>query len=221
MATDSRRGRTLLVLSAAALAWCLDACVGAGPSLPIYTLAPGGSGPSAAASAPSPASLTIGAGSPSTPAGAGVPTSTLPPTKSPPAWGPTVITVPRTSSKGVMFVAPRNGTYEFRYLSGAYSTYATSKAPAEVATWLASVCIFRGRPNWQGENLNVASAWLVIGWGGQYYFSQAAARAAAVGQSLDGALSAGDQLTLVAVDKQSQYFDNSGTDVKIEVSLLP
>lgn len=94
---------------------------------------------------------------------------------------------------------------------GAYSTYAEGQAPAGMATWLASVCIFKGWPIWNGETLEVADAWLVIGWGGRYFFTQAEAERAAEGQSFEGQLTRGQRLTLLAVDAQSQYSDNSGS----------
>jgi hypothetical protein len=54
--------------------------------------------------------------------------------------------VPRNSPRGLTFSVPANGTYEFRYISGAYSTYRSGAAPAGKATWIASVCVFGGSP---------------------------------------------------------------------------
>ena len=142
----------------------------------------------------------------------------------PPTAGATLITsipVPRNSSRGKSFAAPRTGNYEFRYVSGAYSTYPANGAPAGQASWLASVAIFKGSPIWDGDILRTSDAQLIIGWGGQYFTTKKAAAEAASGQAFDWQLNEGDALTLITVDKQSRYTDNSGDDVRIEIWYLP
>jgi hypothetical protein len=125
--------------------------------------------------------------------------------------------VPRNSPRGITFNVPASGTYEFRYISGAYSTYRSGAAPAGKATWIASVCVFGGSPVWHGNILSTSDASLVIGWGDQYFGSQSEAASAASGQAFDTALNAGDRLTLVTVDAQDAYPDNAGSDITIEI----
>jgi hypothetical protein len=108
-----------------------------------------------------------------------------------------------------------------RYIAGAYSTYAAGKAPPGQPTWLASVCVFAGDPIWDGQILRVSDAFIVIGWGGQYYVTQGAAEQAADGQAYQTELAVGAQLTLVTVDAQNAYRDNSGADVQIEIWYVP
>ena len=143
------------------------------------------------------------------------------PTTPAPTTPATLLTIPRNSNRGVAWVAPTTGIWQFDYVSGAYSVYPQGQSPAGQPTWLASVAIFKGRPIWDGETLVVKDAWLVIGWGGQYFLGQTDAEAAAAGQSLIGRLEKGDRITLITVDKQSRYFDNSGSNVRIRISLVP
>ena len=129
--------------------------------------------------------------------------------------------VPRNSSRGVHFAVAATGTYEFRYISGSYSTYASRRSPAGSGTWIASVCVFEGSPVWHGNILSTSDAMLVLGWGGKYFMNQTDAANAAAGQAFDSELIVGSQVTLVTVDAQDAYADNSGSDVTIEIWLLP
>lgn len=129
--------------------------------------------------------------------------------------------VPRNSSRGVTFDAPSTGTYEFHYVSGAYSTYGSGRSPAGVGTWLASVCVFEGSAIWHGNILSTSDAMLVIGWGGRYFTNQTDSAGAAAGQVYVTELNAGNHLTLVTVDAQDAYSDNSGSDVTVDIWLLP
>lgn len=131
------------------------------------------------------------------------------------------LTVPRSSPNGIRFAAPQTGRYELRYVGGAYSTYADGRQPRDQATWLASVCFFAGDPVWNGQTLRVDEAYLLIGWGGQYFTTRAAAEQAAAGQSFQTEMTAGSTFTLLTVDSQNSYRDNGGADVKIEIWFVP
>jgi hypothetical protein len=147
-----------------------------------------------------------------------IPTSTTEP------QGPSIqslgtIRIFGNSNAGAQLEIRETGIYRFSYRSGAYATYAVGDAPADTKTWLTAVFIYRGdQALWDGVRLKDESLFLRLA-DMKYWDSAESAENAAQGQYVEGQLTQGDVLTLIAVDHFDAYADNPG-QVILEWSLV-
>lgn len=130
------------------------------------------------------------------------------------------ISVPGNSSEGTKFTATQAGIYSFKYVSGSYSTYPTSKTPpAGVLTWLTAIRVFKNRPvEWNGIAISNYSDYRAVDYA--YYASASEVENIAKGSVLTVSLLQGDYLIFVAVDELPYYSDNPG-EVVFEVLYTP
>jgi hypothetical protein len=149
-----------------------------------------------------------------------------PPPTSTPQPVTTIIIVNAHSESGVRFTAPRNDTYIFRYLSGAYMSDGTDET-----RWASAVYLFQPDVRW-GANVYEANEGKmpdrdfavgtlgvpIIPQDSPYSDSAAAAEARAKNgiHLLPLHLEAGTTIVLIAIDSQGNYGDNIGS-VEVEV----
>lgn len=138
------------------------------------------------------------------------PNPTIMPTRHPRRYL-TQVSVLGNSSDGIRIIAEQAGNYEFRYVSGSYSTNATNEAP-----WRTALFAYIGNIQWVPDvnnlqKLSEASDVLIFRVADQGSFSSAQdAENAAINRSNQVTLQEGQLLILVAVDHLGFYSDNIG-----------
>ena|SRR5487761_2380663 len=86
--------------------------------------------------------------------------------------------------------------------------------------WLTAVMVFQGTSaQWQGETIDGSQALLNL-FATSYFATEQGAEDSAKGQSESASLTAGQSITLIAVDSQSYYYDNVG-GVNLTIALRP
>ena len=129
------------------------------------------------------------------------------------------VSVLANSNDGLRFTADSAGRYEFKYSSGAYSTYPIDRIPDGLDTWLTAIRIFKNKPaQWNGEAISNSPDVSAIDFG--YSSSSNEAEAKAQDKVASITLLKGEYLTLVAVDGRPYYSDNPG-EVSFEVFYTP
>ncbi|MEA2573471.1 MAG: hypothetical protein QOH93_769 [Chloroflexia bacterium] len=138
-----------------------------------------------------------------------------------PAWI-TDLHILGSDDQGVEFKAPMSGTYIFRYVQGSYSTYPKDGATLGINPWRTAVFVYKnGRVLWNGEHINGEAAFLRLAEAGDFP-TQREVEEAIQQRNKDSqtSLNAGDKLTFIAVDGQTDYTDNPG-EVVIAVLHIP
>ena len=143
---------------------------------------------------------------------------TLKPTAVPIVTGK--IVVPGNLAEGISFPVTRAGTYIFRYVGGAYSTYPPDRIPSGLQTWLADVRVFKNRPvQFDDDKINEYSDYRLVNLGYGNSTEEVQNRALQNAVPVQIQLVEGDELHIVAVDARSAYNDNPG-QVEFEVLFI-
>jgi len=129
------------------------------------------------------------------------------------------LSLPGNTREGIKFSASQSGTYIFKYVSGAYSTYPEGSIPSGLKTWLTAYRVFLNRsPEWNGIAISDYPDFSFA----DYNFQSSASDAEnkAQGFSLSVHLLKGDYLIFVPVDEKPYYGDNPG-EVLVDVYFTP
>ena len=132
------------------------------------------------------------------------------------------LVVPATSANGLRYQALTSGTYRFTYVDGAYAVWpGDGRDPSGKGFWLSAIFFFRGsRVPFDGEIIRKSDSFLNLADYG--YWDDRVAAIDTAKQSPDqqtAELSAGDLISLAAVDSADYYADNPGS-VTVDVSIL-
>lgn len=126
--------------------------------------------------------------------------------------------VPGNNPRGTPFRATSTGTHIIRYIDGAYSTYPVGKGPNGTLTWLTAVFVYKGvSVQWDGDRIRDEDTFVRIADNSYFATRDEAINAARIRNTERTIyLSAGEIITLIAVDGQSFYDDNPG-NIDLEI----
>ena len=119
------------------------------------------------------------------------------------------IEIPANASYGFRYLIPYTGYYTFRYVDSAYTTYDTNNLSTNTSPWNTMVFCYSGKsPQWGNGGLDETGLLFKLG---SYGFNDKDTVIASTrGSQKKVHLVAGEWITCVVGDGQTDYFDNSG-----------